>query len=393
MIATSVAVTGATAQVARVAEAGHAVRTGPGGAGAPSVERIEVTAYRVPTDAPESDGTLAWDATTLVLVTARAAGRAGLGIGYADPATARLAHDTLAPLVEGGDALSPPMHRAAMLRAVRNLGRAGIAAMAVSVIDNALWDLKARLLELPLDALFGRVRDGVPVYGSGGFTSYDTTRLQRQLADWVGTGIGAVKMKVGRDPATDVARVRAARAAIGDAALFVDANGAYDRKQAMAMAERFAEVGVTWFEEPVSSDDVTGLRMLRDRAPAGLEISAGEYGYHFDHFRRLLEAGAVDVLQADATRCTGLSGLQAVSALCEAHHLPMSTHCAPAQHVHACCALGVVRHLEYFHDHARIERMLFDGVPALRAGALCPDPSRPGNGLALREADARHYAI
>ncbi|MEZ5650373.1 MAG: enolase C-terminal domain-like protein, partial [Burkholderiaceae bacterium] len=259
--------------------------------------------------------------------------------------------------------------------------------------DNALWDLKARLLGLSLDMLLGAVRESVPVYGSGGFTSYDVGRLQDQLAGWVEAGIGRVKMKVGRDPQADLARVRAARTAIGEAELFVDANGAYDRKQALEMAQRFADVGVRWFEEPVSSDDIEGLRLLRDRAPAGMDITAGEYGFHLDHFRHLLVAGAVDVLQADATRCAGLSGLLAASALCDAHHLPLSTHCAPAQHVHACCALTPVRHLEYFHDHVRIESLLFDGLARLRDGALRPDRSQLGNGLLLREADARRYAL
>ncbi len=364
-----------------------------GDGSSPEIERIDVSTYRIPTDGPESDGTLEWRATTLVLARVMADGKVGLGLGYADRATALLAGDSLAPLLIGGDALSPALHRATMLRSVRNLGRPGIAAMAISTLDNALWDLKARLLGIPLHTLFGAIRAEVPVYGSGGFTSYDTARLERQLADWVEAGIPRVKMKVGRDPRADVERVRAARAAIGDAELFVDANGAYDRKQALEMAACFHDCGVSWFEEPVSSDDLEGLRQLRDRAPSGIEITAGEYGYHPDYFRRLLQAGAVDVMQADATRCGGLSGLFGVAALSEAHHVPLSTHCAPAQHLHAGCALGGIRHLEYFHDHVRIEAMLFDGLGELRDGALHADASRPGNGLVVREADARRYEI
>jgi L-alanine-DL-glutamate epimerase-like enolase superfamily enzyme len=202
-----------------------------------------------------------------------------------------------------------------------------------------------------------------------------------------------VKMKVGRDAGVDPARVHAARAAIGDRAqLFVDANGAYTRKQALALALRFAEDDVRWFEEPVSSDDLDGLRLIRDRAPAGMDIAAGEYGFDPFYFRRMLDAGAVDVLQADATRCGGVSGFLAAHALCDARGLPLSAHCAPALHVHLGCALPRVCHIEYFHDHQRIERMLFDGVTVPREGLLSPDLGRPGLGLDLKGADAQRFA-
>ena len=155
-----------------------------------------------------------------------------------------------------------------MCRSVRNLGRDGIASMAISAIDVALWDLKARLLGQPLLRLLGSVRRCIPVYGSGGFTSYSTPQLQKQLAGWVEDGIGAVKMKIGAQPACDVDRVRSARQAIGSADLYVDANGAYSTKQALDFAQRFQDLGVRWFEEPVSSDDLSGLRLIRGRAPA-----------------------------------------------------------------------------------------------------------------------------
>ena len=238
----------------------------------------------------------------------------GLGFSYADPATAALVRDLLAQVVCGRDAMGVPGSWSAMVAAIRNLGRPGIASMAISAVDAALWDLKARLLSLPLVSVLGSARDDVPIYGSGGFTSYSIRELQTQLGNWVASGISRVKMKIGRDPTADVERVCAAREAIGkDAELFVDANGGYSRKQALCQAERFAEFGVRWFEEPVSSDDLDGLRLLRDRAPAGMDIAAGEYGYDLPYFRRMLEAGAVDVLQADASRCGGVSGFLAVA--------------------------------------------------------------------------------
>lgn len=356
------------------------------------IEDVAVSLFNIPTDEPESDGTLEWDHTTLVLVEATAANSCGLGYSYADRATAILVQDVLARIVEGRDAMDVRGAWSAMVSAIRNLGRPGIASMGIASVDNALWDLKARLLGIPLVKLLGAVRESIPVYASGGFTSYSDAQLQRQLAQWAESGIEMVKMKVGRKPGDDLRRVRIARDAIGErAALFVDANGAYSRKQALELAQQFHEHGVIWFEEPVSSDDLAGLRLMRNRAPAGMEIAAGEYGYDASYFRRMLEAEAVDVLQADATRCAGITGFLSAAAICEAYGMPLSAHTAPSIHAHVCCALSPVRHLEYFHDHVRIERELFEGVLEPTEGRLYPDLTRPGNGLQLRAKDAQRY--
>ncbi len=357
------------------------------------IRQIDVSAFTVPTDFPESDGTIKWDKTTLVLVEATAAGFRSLGYTYADAATAQLIKELLAGVVQGLDAMDVPGAWAAMVHSIRNLGRPGVASMAIAAVDIALWDLKARLLNLPLITLLGSVRKSVPVYGSGGFTSYSDEQVKTQFRTWAGKGVTRFKMKVGRKPERDVARVRAARAAIGDhAKLFVDANGAYSRTQALALAEAFSEFGVSWFEEPVSSDDLDGLRFLRDRAPAGMDIAAGEYGYDLPYFRRLLDADAVDVLQADASRCAGMTEFLRVGALCEARSMPLSAHCGPSLHVHPCCALSPARHIEYFHDHERIEHLLFDGALTPVNGELRPDLARPGLGLELKRADAERYA-
>lgn len=361
----------------------------------PVIEQVVAAAYRVPTETPESDGTLAWNATTIVLARVTAAGAQGIGYTYAHAACVPLIHDTLADVLARRPALHTAERYADMLAAVRNFGQGGIAALAISALDVALWDLKGKLLGVALPHLLGGLaRPAIPVYGSGGFTNYDVTTLQRQLSGWAALGFRRVKMKVGRAPVEDPARVRAARAAVGDdCALFVDANGAYTRKQALALAQRFSESGVSWFEEPVSSDDVEGLRLLRDRAPAGMDISAGEYGWGVQQLRPLLQAGAVDVLQADATRCGGLTGFMRVAGLCDAFGLPLSSHCAAALHIAACCCAPTAVHLEWFHDHQRIERMLFDGAVQPQGGSLAPDLSRPGLGLEFRDSDAQRYAL
>ena len=347
----------------------------------------------MPTDFPESDGTLEWNSTTIVLVHSYSAGKVGLGYTYADKATATLIRDLLSGVVTRRDAMAPQASWNAMVSLTRNLGRPGIVSMAISAVDIALWDLKAQLLDVPLVTLLGAVRNAAPIYGSGGFTSYSERQLQDQLRGWAEQGIRRVKMKIGRDAKADIGRVHAARVAIGDEVeLFVDANGGYSRKQALAQAEKFSDMNVTWFEEPVSSDDLEGLRLLRDRAPAGMDIAAGEYGYDAGYFRHMLDAGAVDVLQADATRCGGVTGFLQAAALCEAHHLPLSAHTAPTIHAHIGCAAPPLRHLEYFHDHVRIENMFFDGVLSPVHGELSPDLSRPGLGIELKRPDAQRFA-
>jgi L-alanine-DL-glutamate epimerase-like enolase superfamily enzyme len=355
-----------------------------------AVERLDVAAFTIPTDEPESDGTLEWDSTTIVVVEAHAGGETGLGYTYAPAAAATLVEEKLRDVVVGVDVLAPQAAALALGRALRNVGRPGLAFCALSAVDVALWDLKARLLGVALADLVGRAHDAVPVYGSGGFCSYSLERLSEQLGDWAAAGIPRVKMKLGRDPEADPKRLDAAREAIGDdVELYVDANGAFTPKQAIGWAGRYyGEWGVAWFEEPVSSADTEGLRLVRERSE--LDVAAGEYAYVPRDFVNLL--GAVDCLQADATRCGGVTGVLAAAGLAQAHQLDLSAHCAPQLSAHVFCGVPTLRHLEYFHDHVRIERLLFDGVLEPEGGALRPDPSRPGLGIELKREEAERWA-
>ncbi|SKA39177.1 enolase C-terminal domain-like protein [Consotaella salsifontis] len=348
------------------------------------IETVGARAFTIPTDAPESDGTLEWKETTLVLASVVAGGKTGIGYSYTDASVVPLIEEKLAPVLKGKDALGIEALWQAMRVEVRNLGQVGLVATAISAVDNALWDLKGKLLGLPVSRLLGEARASIPTYGSGGFTSYDEERLAEQLAGWALDGHFAVKMKVGRDPAADPHRMAVAREAIGaETQLFVDANGALARKEALAFAEKAAEFAVCWFEEPVSSNDLEGLRLLRDRAPTGMAITTGEYGFALWTFWDLLAAGAVDVIQADATRCGGITGFMKVAALAEAHEIPLSSHCAPALHLHPCLAACRAAHMEWFHDHVRIERMLFDGAPTPSHGSVSAN-GEPGLGLRLK---------
>lgn len=358
----------------------------------PTVTSVDVSAYTIPTESPESDGTLRWDSTSMLVVEAECGSHRGVGYSYTAPAAARLVTDHLIDAVVGSDPMDVPGTWEEMVRSIRNLGRPGLVSSALAAMDNALWDLKARMLDLPLCRLLGMSRDRVPVYASGGFTSYDPSTLQSQLSTWANEGFSMVKMKVGRYPEDDFSRVALAREAVGDdVALFVDANGAYERKQALTMSRFLEDQGVSWFEEPVSSDDLTGLSLLRDAVP--MDVTAGEYGYDLFYFDDMIGAGAVDVLQVDVTRCGGITEFLRAEALCRAANLPVSSHTAPAQHLHVACALPHLAHMEFFHDHVLIEEELFDGVSTPEDGHLRPDLSRPGSGFELDRGRAAQYRV
>jgi L-alanine-DL-glutamate epimerase-like enolase superfamily enzyme len=363
----------------------------------PVVDRVSASVYEVPTDRPEADGTLAWSKTTLVIAKVSGGGRTGLGYTYGSGACKQLIEGELAAAVAGRGVLDTGAAWQAMVRAIRNLGRPGLASYAISAVDTALWDLKATLLGLPVSRLLGANRDEVPVYGSGGFTTYDEPAARAQLERWTADlDIPRVKIKIGESwgtrPGRDLARIAFARRVIGpDVELYVDANGGYGRKQAVRVARAMADHDVTWFEEPVSSDDLDGLREVRDQVTA--DVTAGEYGNDLAYFARMADAQAVDCLQADVTRCGGITEWLRVAAVAAARSLQVSGHCAPALHAQVAAAVPNLRHLEYFHDHARIESMFFDGVLSPKGGSLRPDPTRPGLGLALKEEDTARFRV
>ena len=372
--------------------------TPPAPAGDSVVSAVHCRVFKIPTDQPEADGTLEWSATTIVLVEATCGDTTGIGWTYAGAGCRAVVENELAGVIIGADPMDVPGVNEGMVRACRNLGRPGLVGCAVSACDMALWDLKARLLELPLCSLLGRCRPCIPVYGSGGFTTYSDATTRSQLESWVdGLGISKVKIKIGESwghcEARDLERMALARRVVGDEVeLLVDANGGYSVKQAIRVGRRAAaEHGIVWFEEPVSSDNLAGLHEVRDQVSP--DVAAGEYGYDEPYFARMIAAGAVDCLQVDATRCGGYTCWIRAAAIAAASGLQVSAHCAPALHAHVCGSVPNIRHIEYFHDHSRIEAMLFDGNLRPACGELVPDSSAPGNGYLLKENDAEPYRI
>jgi L-alanine-DL-glutamate epimerase-like enolase superfamily enzyme len=362
--------------------------------GAATIDNICAAAYKIPTDRPEADGTLAWTSTTLVIIKVTAGNKQGLGFTYGHASAVAVVEELLARAISDRDCFDIGGCWMAMQRAVRNIGRSGIASCAISAVDLALWDLKAQMLSVPLAKLLGCCRNEVPVYGSGGFTSYSNEELREQLGHWANVdGCRFVKMKIGSEPERDPKRAEVARQAIGDCQLFVDANGAFFVQQALRFASDTKDLDIRWFEEPVSSDDPEGLSAVRSKTQAGLEVAAGEYIFTLDDARHLLSQDSVDVLQADVTRCGGITGFRKVAALAEARHLDISAHCAPAMHRHVACAVPKLRHLEWFHDHVRIEQMLFDGAPVVHDGNVTPDFIRPGHGLSFKADDAARFHV
>lgn len=359
-----------------------------------AIKSGKISAFRIATDQPESDGTAKWDSTTVVLIELTAGNITGLGFSYANAAAAHVARELIEKVIIGRDALDIPSLHSRLDIEVRNWGRPGLVSTAISAIDICLWDLKAKLLGRSVLTLLGKMREDVPAYGSGGFTSYTEKQLVDQLTGWASAGLRAVKMKIGREPEKDLQRVKAvAKELNGRAELYVDANGAYQRKQALDKARQFGELGVTWFEEPVTSDDRIGLHMLVEHAPPVMNIAAGEYCYVLDDARLLLEAQAVDVLQADVTRCGGVTNFLKIGHVCETYHFPLSAHTSPSIHGTLCCALVPAINVEYFYDHQRIEHMIFEGALEPVKGNLKPDASRLGFGLELKRADAARFEI
>lgn len=359
------------------------------------IDALDVSFYEIPLETPESDGTLTWDRTGVVVAEPSCGGTRGLGFTYGPRACATLILDVLSGELVGRDAADVPDVWQAMVRSIRNAGRPGIVSMAIAAVDIGLWDLRARLEGVSLASLLGRPHADVPVYWSGGFTSYSNEELAAELSDAVySRGIPRLKMKIGSDwgrrPELDADRVSLARKVIGDETdLYVDANGGYSRSQAIRMAPILRDAGVSWFEEPVSSDDLEGLQAIREATD--IDVAAGEYGYDLPYFERMIPF--VDVLQIDASRCAGFTEWLRVAEMADARGVEVSTHTAQSLHVQVAGAAPNLRHLEYFADHHRVDRLLFEGVPEPRGGGLKADEGSEGMAMELKRSDADAYLV
>lgn len=330
-------------------------------------------------------------------------GESKAGVGSSGPCRAlvRVVLDELAPALIGQDARRITALWDRMYNGTRTghalergrgfpvLDRRGLWLSAMSGIDMALWDLAGKALGVPVVELWGGARtDTLPAYASGGWADVDN--IGTQVLGYVDRGFDAVKMRVGimdGDVATSVARVRAAREALGsDIGLMADAHGTYNSTDAMRFVAGVEDVGLRWFEEPVNADDVAGAR--RVRASTHTPIAAGESESTRFAFRELIAHEAVDVLQPDLAICGGPTEGRRIAALAETHQLELAPHCwgsalSFSAGVTLAFASSAARTIEYSLGGNPLLREMPEVAPVVDNGRVAA-PTAPGFGIEPR---------
>jgi D-galactarolactone cycloisomerase len=323
-----------------------------------------------------------------------ASGHEGLAPGLA--LSREVIHRVLKPVLLSQDPLCTEQLWDDMFWRVRGFGRKGLAFAAISSVDIALWDLKAKLFGVPLYRLLGPFTDRVPIYGSGGWTSYTEAELVREQTGYVERGIPRVKMKVakdfGRAEAEDVRRLAAVRKAVGDdVEIYVDANNGYYAKQAIGMARHLADYNVKWFEEPVLADDIAGLAAIA-RA-IDIPVATGEHEYTRYGFRELIAQGGADIVQPDVGRVGGVTEWMKVAHLAHAFNLPVAPHAVQLVHLHLACCTPNLKVVECLGTVEETDRLWYTEFPEQRDGYWSPYPDRPGLGLELSPDAVRKYSV
>jgi L-alanine-DL-glutamate epimerase-like enolase superfamily enzyme len=279
---------------------------------------------------------------------------------------------------------------------VRGYGRKGIAFCAISAVDIALWDLKAKALNLPLYKLLGPYTDTVPIYGSGGWTNFSEKELIEEQLSYVERGIPRIKMKVGKDFGTaeeeDIRRLAAVRKAVGDEVeIYVDANNGYYAKQAIRMARRFEEYNVKWFEEPVLADDIEGLASIS--RSINIPVATGEHEYTKFGFTDLISRGGADIVQPDVGRVGGVTEWMKVAHIAHGFNLPVAPHAVQVVHLHLTCAIPNLKVVEYLGIVEQRDNFVYNDFPEPKNGMWSPYPDRPGLGLDLNQDVVKKYKI
>lgn len=321
-------------------------------------------------------------------------GEEGLGVGT--PVARDIIERALKPILLNQDPLCIEKLWDDMFWRVRGYGRKGVAFCAISAVDIALWDLKAKLFGVPLYRLLGPYTDRVPIYGSGGWTSFSEEELVREQTGYVERGIPRVKMKVAKDfgksEAEDIRRLKAVRKAVGDEVeIYVDANNGYYAKQAIGMAKHLADYDVKWFEEPVLADDIAGLAAIA-RA-ISIPVATGEHEYTRYGFKELIAQGGADIVQPDVGRVGGISEWMKVAHLAQAFNLPIAPHAVQLVHLHVACCIPNLKVVEYLGTVEEGDKLWYTEFPEPRDGYWSPYPDRPGLGLELSPEAIRKYAV
>jgi L-alanine-DL-glutamate epimerase-like enolase superfamily enzyme len=349
------------------------------------IATLKADHYRIPLPVVLSDSTHG-QITHFELITVRiAAGDGAEGLGYTytvgagGPAIRSLIERDLGPVVIGEDPerIEALWHR--MWWRLHYVGRGGAAMHAISAVDIALWDLRARRLSTPLWRLLGGHNPRVRAYAGGIDLEFPLGQLKRQTEENLKKGFRAIKMKVGRPNLhEDIARVQAIRELLGAGVpLMVDANMRWSADEAIRASRALAEHDVFWLEEPTSPDDLPGhVRILREGA---LPIAAGENLHTLQEFKRFIDAGAVSFPEPDVSNCGGVTVWMKVAHVAEAHNLPVTSHGVHDLHVHL---LAAVPNASYLEAHGfGLERFIAYPLELHDGEAVAPE--RPGHGVTL----------
>jgi len=310
----------------------------------------------------------------------------GLGTSAGSTAVQAVVEDSLKEVLIGEDPFNIEKLWNLMFWTVRGVGRKGIAFCAISALDIALWDLKAKALNLPLYRLLGPYTDTVPVYGSGGWTNFSESELVAEQVGYVERGFPRVKMKVGKDfgmsEDEDVKRLAAVRKAVGDdVEIYVDANNGYYAKQAIRMSQIFEQFDVKWFEEPVLADDIEGLSVISQSTT--IPVATGEHEYTKYGFKELISRGGADIVQPDIGRVGGVTEWMKVAHIAHGFNLPVAPHAYQLIHLHVACATPNLKVVEYLGVSDQSDRVWYTEFPEPVNGMWSPYPDRPGLGLEL----------
>lgn len=276
---------------------------------------------------------------------------------------------------------------------MRGVGRKGLAFCAYSAVDIALWDIKGKALGLPLYRLLGGGDPNVPIYASGGWTSYSTEELVAEAKNMVARGYKKIKLKVGvdggRNPSEDVRRVAAVREAIGpDVGFMLDANNVWRAAAAVQFANRVREYNIEFFEEPVFADDIPGLAEFK--RGTDIPLATGEHEYTRYGARDLLLGNAADIIQCDVTRVGGYTEMLRVIAMAQAWNKGFAPHGMEHMHMHLVAAASNGMYLERLFMFEEVVRNVYKNAPEPVNGILTI-PDKPGLGLELNEDYLREY--
>ncbi len=299
--------------------------------------------------------------------------------------------DTLKPYVIGEDPMDNERIWSKMYWGLLGSGRRGAPIIAMSIVDNAVWDLKGKITGQPLNKLLGGFRDSVNSYGSGINLHLSDAELVKQMTDFVKMGFKTVKMKIGmKDPKDDLKRVKLVRKAIGpDIDLCLDVNNAWSLGTATEVAKRLEEYDIYWLEEPILADETHNLAKLARETT--IPIAIGENHYTKWEFKELMEQGAVEIVQPDIGKCGGVTEFLKIAAMADSYGLPVCPHFSAFLDVP--CIAAIPNGL--FHEYVKISMEAVSQLvvsPVKPVNGMIKPLDKPGFGIELKPGAVKKFS-